>query len=128
MKAKKTTCLYGRGKALFILVWLGWVSFGLVPKASAQVIDENLPADSIGRAVGTDSLDYVAQAFVADIRQVHTLGAWLRNESGNAGTKLRLTETANGRPNFNRVLHETALILPDSGRFYYDSSFINDYW
>lgn len=107
---------------LFLL--LGMLAMGFAG-LNAQVVDEDIPQLSSYEGVGEDSLDFIAQSFFADIRQVHTIGAWLERRSGNGRVKLALAGDAGGQPDFNNVFYESPLISPaSSGQFYYDSTFI----
>lgn len=102
-------------------------SFLLMLQLSAlgQVIDEQSPMVSTWTGVGTDSADYAGQSFVADIKRVRKIGAWLQKDSGGSEVRIALMKD-NGfnRPDLNFILHESTLISPDSaGGWVYDSTF-----
>ncbi len=118
----KEPCLVGRWLIVSFVVLVLWVGKN---ELKGQVIDENIPHAGEYVGAGEDSLDYIAQSFVANIRQVHTIGAWLRPAQGEAGVTISLMATQNGLPDPSQVIHESPLIRPNAAQFYFDSSFIN---
>lgn len=92
--------------------------------ASAQVVDEDSPHLSQYTGVGEDSLDFAAQSFISDLRQLNDVGVWLQRESGGGEVKISVAGDLNGLPDLNTIYYESPLLQPSTtGQFYRDSSF-----
>jgi gliding motility-associated-like protein len=91
----------------------------------AQIIDENTPQDSTWSAVGPDSVDFVGQDFIAGVKRVRKIGVWLQRLSGTGEVRLAVVkDNGSNAPDLNFILHESALIMPDTGGgWVWDSTF-----
>ena len=101
------------------LLVLSWTGLG------AQVIDESTPQDGLWVGVGAGNADFAAQDFVASVQRVRKIGVYLQGLVGTGEVSIALMKD-NGfnQPDLNYVLHESAIIMPDTaGGWVYDSTF-----
>lgn len=101
------------------LLMLSWAGL------QAQVIDESTPQDGLWVGVGPNSADFVAQDFVASVKRVRKIGVYLKGVVGTGEVRISLMKDSGfNRPDLNFVLHESVIILPDTGGgWVYDSTF-----
>jgi gliding motility-associated-like protein len=105
------------------LLVAGFCLIQLSPLKS-QVVDVNTPKSGWWNAVGNDSADFVAQSFVAGIRQLRKIGVWLKKEVPPGEVRIAImSDDGSNRPNLNFVLHESTIIAPSDSGQYIDSSF-----